>query len=80
MTQMKSILKNLCLALGASAVLAGPAVAADVVLKASHQFPGGKGDPRDEMVQMIARDVEKANVGLKIQVYPGQSLYKAKEQ
>jgi TRAP-type C4-dicarboxylate transport system substrate-binding protein len=56
------------------------AQAADMVLKASHQFPGGKGDPRDEMVQMIARDVEKANVGLKIQVYPGQSLYKAKEQ
>ncbi|KPK13706.1 MAG: ABC transporter substrate-binding protein [Betaproteobacteria bacterium SG8_41] len=56
------------------------AQAADMVLKASHQFPGGKGDPRDEMVQMIARDVEKANVGLKIQVYPGQSLFKAKEQ
>ncbi len=32
------------------------------------------------MVQMIARNVEKANVGLKIQVYPGQSLFKAKEQ
>ncbi len=56
------------------------AMAADMVLKASHQFPGGKGDARDEMVQMIAREVEKANVGLKIQVYPGQSLFKAKEQ
>jgi TRAP-type C4-dicarboxylate transport system substrate-binding protein len=53
---------------------------AETVLKASHQFPGGKGDVRDEMVQMIARDVEKANVGLKIQVYPGESLFKAKEQ
>ena len=53
---------------------------AETVLKASHQWPGGKGDVRDEMVQMIARDVEKANVGLKIQVYPGQSLFKAKEQ
>jgi TRAP-type C4-dicarboxylate transport system substrate-binding protein len=50
------------------------------VLKASHQWPGGKGDVRDEMVQMIARDVEKANVGLKIQIYPGESLFKAKEQ
>jgi len=59
---------------------ATPTQAADMVFKASHQFPGGKGDPRDEMVQMIARDVEKANVGLKIQVYPAQSLYKAKEQ
>ena len=53
------------------------AQAADVVLKASHQFPGGKGDARDEMVQIIAREVEKANVGLKIQIYPGQSLFKA---
>jgi TRAP-type C4-dicarboxylate transport system substrate-binding protein len=56
------------------------AQSADVVLKASHQFPGGKGDARDEMVQIIAREVEKANVGLKIQVYPGESLFKAKEQ
>jgi TRAP-type C4-dicarboxylate transport system substrate-binding protein len=56
------------------------AVQAEVVLKASHQFPGGKGDARDEMVQIIAREVEKANVGLKIQVYPGESLFKAKEQ
>ncbi len=53
---------------------------AQLVLKASHQFPGGKGDPRDEMVQIIAREVEKANVGLKIQVFPAQSLIKANEQ
>jgi len=53
---------------------------AQLVLKASHQFPGGKGDPRDEMVQIIARAVEKANVGLKIQVFPAQSLIKANEQ
>ena len=36
--------------------------------KASHQFPGGKGDVRDEMVQIIAREVAKANVGLDIKV------------
>lgn len=54
--------------------------AAEVTLKASHQWPGGKGDVRDEMVQIIAREVEKANVGLKIQVYPGASLFKPKEQ
>ena len=53
---------------------------AETVLKASHQFPGGKNDPRDEMVQIIAREVEKAKVDLKIQVYPGESLFKAKEQ
>ncbi len=32
------------------------------------------------MVQILAKEVEKANVGVKIQVYPGQSLYKAMEQ
>ncbi|HRY05813.1 MAG TPA: TRAP transporter substrate-binding protein DctP [Hyphomicrobiaceae bacterium] len=68
--------------LGAAAIsltLAAP-LSAETVLKASHQFPGGKGDARDEMVQLIAREVEKANVGLKIQVYPGSSLVKPKEQ
>jgi TRAP-type C4-dicarboxylate transport system substrate-binding protein len=55
-------------------------VQAETVLKASHQFPGGKGDVRDEMVQIIARDAKAANVGLNIQVYPGASLMKPKEQ
>jgi TRAP-type transport system periplasmic protein len=76
---MRPILRALC---GAT-ILTGLAVStssAQTTLKASHQFPGGKGDPRDEMVQMIARDVEKANVGLKIQVFPGASLYKPNEQ
>ncbi|WP_394801887.1 TRAP transporter substrate-binding protein [Rhizobium halophilum] len=53
---------------------------AQTVLKASHQFPGGKGDIRDEMVQMIARDVAAADVGLEIQVFPGSSLYKPNDQ
>lgn len=56
------------------------AASAERTLKASHQWPGGKGDIRDEMVQMIARDVNSANLGLKIKVYPGKSLYKPKEQ
>ena len=51
-----------------------------IVLKASHQFPGGKGDVRDEMVQIIAREVAAAKVGLEIKVYPGASLVKAQEQ
>ena len=55
-------------------------VAAETVLKASHQWPGGKGDLRDEMVQIIAREAAAANVGLKVKVYPGKSLYKPKEQ
>ena len=56
------------------------AAQAQTVLKASHQFPGGKGDPRDEMVQIIAREVKTANVVLDIQGYPGASLCKANEQ
>ncbi len=64
------------------AILAATATgaSAETVLKASHQFPGGKGDVRDEMVQMIARDVAAANVDLTIKVYPGASLVKAQEQ
>ena len=48
-------------------------------LKASHQFPGGRGDPRDEMVQIVAKEA-KANAGLDVQVYPGASLFKPNEQ
>ena len=63
-----------------SAAVALPVSAANITLKASHQFPGGKGDVRDEMVQIIAREVAAANVGLEIKVYPGSSLVKPKEQ
>ena len=63
------------------AILATPvAVHAQVVLKASHQFPGGKGDVRDDMVQMIAKEAAAANVGLTVQVYPGASLFKPNQQ
>ncbi|HEY2864967.1 MAG TPA: TRAP transporter substrate-binding protein DctP [Casimicrobiaceae bacterium] len=54
--------------------------AAPVVLRASHQYPGGKGDARDEMVQIIARDAKAAGVDLDVQVYPGASLFKPNEQ
>jgi TRAP-type C4-dicarboxylate transport system substrate-binding protein len=64
----------------AAPVALTPAWGQTVTLKASHQFPGGKGDVRDEMVQMIARDVAAANVGLDIKVFPGSSLVKANEQ
>jgi len=66
-----------CIAVGC--VVASGA-GAQTILKASHQFPGGKGDIRDEMVQMIARDVAAANVDLQIQVFPGSSLYKPNDQ
>jgi TRAP-type C4-dicarboxylate transport system substrate-binding protein len=58
---------------GVTAALFAATAQAQTVLKASHQFPGGKGDPRDEMVQIIAKEVKAANVGLEVQVYPGPS-------
>lgn len=64
----------------AAAIALSGAAQAQVVLKASHQFPGGKGDARDEMVQIIARDAKAANVGLEVQVYPGASLFKPNDQ
>jgi TRAP-type C4-dicarboxylate transport system substrate-binding protein len=64
----------------AAAIALSGAAHAQVILKASHQFPGGKGDPRDEMVQIIAKDAKAANVGLEIQVYPGASLFKPNDQ
>jgi len=66
-------------ALVAALPLSAP-LAQTVTLKASHQFPGGKGDVRDEMVQIIAREAKAANVGLEVQVFPGASLFKASEQ
>jgi TRAP-type C4-dicarboxylate transport system substrate-binding protein len=63
-----------------AAVLLSVSAQAQVTLKASHQFPGGKGDVRDDMVQMIAKEAKAANVGLDIQVYPGASLFKPNQQ
>jgi TRAP-type transport system periplasmic protein len=53
---------------------------AQTQLKASHQWPGGKGDVRDEMVQIIAREVANADVGLDVRVYPAASLFKPTQQ
>src|SRR5204863_1847241 len=69
------------LLMGAAALISFSISAqAQVTLKASHQFPGGKGDARDEMVQIIARDAKAANIGLDVQVYPGASLFKPNDQ
>ncbi len=76
---MKRPILSMAIASLVSMSTVGVAVA-DVTLRASHQFPGGKGDVRDEMVQLMAKEVAKADVGLEIQVYPGQSLFKAQEQ
>jgi len=53
---------------------------AQVTLRASHQFPGGKGDVRDDMVQILAKELAAANVGVTVQVYPGASLFKPNDQ
>ena len=73
-TKMKAILA------GAALIVVSTAAPAQVVLKASHQFPGGKGDARDEMVQIIAREAKAAGVGLDVQVHPGASLFKPNDQ
>ena len=56
------------------------AIGAPTTLRGSHQFPGGRGDVRDEMVQIVAREAKAANVELEVQVYPGASLFKPNEQ
>jgi TRAP-type transport system periplasmic protein len=73
-------MKTLTIRLAILTALALPATAQAQVLKASHQFPGGKGDVRDDMVQLIAKDVKGANIGLDMQVYPGASLFKPNQQ
>jgi TRAP-type C4-dicarboxylate transport system substrate-binding protein len=52
---------------------------ADIILKASHQFPG-KGDSRNEMLEILSSEVAKAKVGVKIRIFPSASLYKSSEQ
>src|SRR5256884_5381263 len=73
-------LRSAAVAAAMFAALGASALAAPTTLRASHQFPGGRGDVRDEMVQIIARDAKAANVELEIQVYPGASLFKPNEQ
>ena len=63
---------------GAAALALTATAQAQVTLKASHQFPGGKGDPRDEMVQIIAKEAKAA--GVDIQIHPGASLFKPNDQ
>lgn len=79
MHSMKRLLAGVA-ALAVVGLAATTALAGELKLRASHQWPGGKGDVRDEMVQIIKREAEGAGVGLKIRVYPGKSLFKPKQQ
>ena len=78
MTKAKWVLSGVSVL--AALAIAGGAMAGEMKLRASHQWPGGKGDVRDEMVQIIKREAEAANVGLTVQIYPGKSLFKPKQQ
>ena len=59
-------------------IWAGSAMAADTVLKVSHQW--STSDVRHKVAQMVADEVAAANVGLELKIYPSKSLFKPKEQ
>ncbi len=76
--------KKLFGVVSATALMFGVATAAFTTpveaktLKASHQW--NTKDVRHQMVQLIADELEKANVDLNVKIYPSKSLYKPKEQ
>lgn len=74
------MLKTMLATATCTLALTAGALAQDVTLRASHQWPGGQGDVRDIMVQTIADELEKADVGVSIQIFPNASLYKPTEQ
>lgn len=71
---------RVALTISLGGMLMSTAALAQTQLKASHQWPGGKGDVRDEMVQIIAREVADADVGLDVRIYPAASLFKPNQQ
>jgi TRAP-type transport system periplasmic protein len=84
MIDLKSLLKSLCLVLGATVLLTGTAARAETVIKISHQFPAASdesGDFRDRLARKFAAEVEKRSKGeLKFQIFPSGSLVKATAQ
>lgn len=71
---------RMALCVAATLALVAPAALAQTTLKASHQWPQGTGDFRADMIDMIAKDVAAADVGLEIKVFPGSSLVKPRDQ
>ncbi len=63
-------------AAAALAAFAFGAQAAD--LRVSHQW--SEGDVRHKVAQIVADEVAAADVGLELQIFPSQSLFKAREQ
>lgn len=70
----------ICLLVFLLSCLGCAAAGADVILKASHQWPGGTGDIRDEMLRHMAQSLKNSGTGVTMRIYPAQSLLKAKEQ
>ena len=64
--------------LGATVMMFAATSANAIELRASHQW--NTKDVRHKMVQIIADELAKANVGATVKVYPTKSLYKPKEQ
>lgn len=67
---------TLLAAAAAIALMAGPVSAEE--LRLSHQW--AEGDVRHQVAQMVADDVAAAGVDLTIQIFPNQTLFKAREQ
>jgi TRAP-type C4-dicarboxylate transport system substrate-binding protein len=66
---------------GIAAVMAATLLASGAyaeTLKLSHQW--AEGDVRHQVAQMVADDVAAAGVDLNIQIFPNQTLFKAREQ
>jgi TRAP-type C4-dicarboxylate transport system substrate-binding protein len=61
-----------------AAVLASTVAAQATDLRLSHQW--SENDVRHQVAQIVADEVAAADVGLNIQIFPTQSLFKAREQ
>ncbi|MGF1553870.1 MAG: TRAP transporter substrate-binding protein DctP [Paracoccaceae bacterium] len=74
MTKAPRIAAVSALALG----LAASVASAQETLRVSHQW--STSDVRHKVAQMVADEVAAADVGLELQIFPSQSLFKAREQ
>ncbi|MEM9783093.1 MAG: TRAP transporter substrate-binding protein DctP [Pseudomonadota bacterium] len=70
-------------AVAALAIVLGGATApglaqAETVIRVSHQW--STADVRHKVVEIVKEEVEKADVGLELQIFPSKSLFKPREQ
>jgi len=71
-------MNRLMTAAAAAALAAGATVAEAETLRVSHQW--SESDVRHQVAQIVADEVAAADVGLELQIFPSQSLFKAREQ